>query len=153
CVDTRATPNEHGVPCRFFGVAGQSESTFSFGSLPAGTAYNITVKTQPFGKICTVTHASGVLGASDSHPIVTCVNDHDIPRYPLTATVAPAVAAIPSAKVILTTEDGIREASAYGATNIVFPSVLFDSGTQLPVFKWSVTATSAEDGAENNCDV
>src|SRR5690606_5978092 len=79
CVDTRSAPNQHGVPCRFFGVAGQSQSTFSFGSLPVGTAYHITVKSQPFGKVCSVANAIGVLGEAAAAPAVTCVNDPGIP--------------------------------------------------------------------------
>src|SRR5690606_41060092 len=39
--------------CRFFGVADQEYSAFSLGAVSVGTPYNITVKRQPFGKICT----------------------------------------------------------------------------------------------------
>src|SRR5689334_13767799 len=50
CVDP-AAPTGPKIPCRFFGVLGQDSASFSFGSLPVGTHYNITVRTQPFAKI------------------------------------------------------------------------------------------------------
>lgn len=153
CVDTLATPNVPGAPCRFFGIAGQSASTFSFGSLPEGTAYHITVKTQPFGKLCTVANAAGILGATTAAPTVTCVNDPAIVRYPVTVNIAPAVAALPGARVTLTTEEGVLERAAFGLSSITFPDALFDSGTNLPVFKWFVTATSTVGNTVNNCNV
>lgn len=40
-------------------------STFTFAtSLPSGTAYDVTVQTQPVGEICTVASASGTIGAA-----------------------------------------------------------------------------------------
>lgn len=153
CIDTSATPNVQGIPCRFHGTAGQSVSTFSFGSLPAGTAYNITVKSQPFGKICTVVNGTGTLGETAAVPAVTCENDRAIPRYPVIVGIAPAVAAIPGTKVILTTEEGIQERAAFGATTITFPEAVFNSQSSLPIFKWFVTATSTVGSTANNCNV
>lgn len=140
-------------PCRFYGIPGQSTATFSFGSLPEGTPYHITVKTPPYGKTCSVTDAQGVLGMATRPPMVICVNDPAVPRFPVTVSVAPAVAAIPSARVRLTTEEGVRELSAFGVTTLVFPDALFDSGTNLPIFKWSVTATMEAGNTRNNCQV
>jgi hypothetical protein len=153
CVDTRTVPETTGVPCRFFGIPGQLTSTFSFGSLPEGTPYNITVKANPFGKICTVSNAQGVLGQGAPPPAVTCVNDPAVPRYSVTVHIAPAVSSNPTARVRLATEEGVLERSAHNATQIVFPDVLFDSGTNLPIFKWFVTATSASGTTTNNCQV
>lgn len=153
CVDTSAMPAATGVPCRFFGIPGQTSSTFSFGSLPEGTSYRITVKANPFGKTCAVTHGEGVLGQATQRPQVTCVNDPAIPRYPVTVRIAPEVAATPGVTVRLTTEEGVQENSAWGATTLTFADALFDSGTQLPIFKWFVTATRTVGTAVNNCDV
>jgi hypothetical protein len=153
CIDTSATPSVPGTPCRFYGTLGQNVSTFSFGSLPAGTVYNITVKAQPFGKFCQVANATGTLGATVQSPQVTCVNDPAVARHSITVGIAPAVAALPGAKVILTTEEGVHERPAFGETAIVFPSVLFNSGTNLPIFKWFVTATSSTGNTVNNCNV
>lgn len=153
CVGGDVSPEEGDAPCRFFGLPGQATSTFSFGSLPQGTPYHITVKAHPFGKACAVAHAQGVLGVTLTPPAVTCNNDPEVPRYPVTVRVAPPVAAIPTAIVRLTTEDGVQERSAFGATELTFPDALFDSGTSLPVFKWSVTATSSSGKTVNNCQV
>ena len=98
CTDAD-TPADEGAPCRFFGTVGQEISTFSFGSLPAGTPYSITVKSQPYGKICTVANANGTLGGTPVIPAVTCVNDPAVPRHAVTVSVAPAVAASPGATV------------------------------------------------------
>src|SRR5690606_38189029 len=121
--------------------------------LTEGTPYRISVKTNPFGKTCEVANGEGVLGETTRKPAVTCVNDPAIPRYPVTVRIAPEVAAIQGTRVRLTTEEGVQERSAYGATTLTFADALFDSGTHLPVFKWFVTATSAVGNAVNNCDV
>jgi hypothetical protein len=152
CVETQSASME-GIPCRFFGIAGQLTSTFSFGSLPVGTAYAITVKTQPFGKICSVANAIGVLGAAAAAPAVSCVNDPAVPRHAVTVHIAPDVAQIPGARVMLRTEEGVQERPAFGATSITFADALFDSQISLPVFKWFVTATSTEGGTINHCKV
>jgi hypothetical protein len=50
-----------------------SGTTFSFGELASGTAYDIAVVTQPSGQRCTVSSGSGtILGADVSSPVVTC---------------------------------------------------------------------------------
>src|SRR5262245_49788318 len=64
----------------FFEVLNQATSAFSFGSLPVGTPYNITVQRQPFGKNCTVANGSGVVSTAATEITVTCVND-STPRF------------------------------------------------------------------------
>jgi hypothetical protein len=151
CLD----PSDSGrkIPCRFYGVLGQEVSTFSFGSLPTGTAYDITVKSQPFGKICTVQNGTGVLAAGALVPAITCVNDPAVPRYAVTVTVDPAVSATPGLRVVLSTEEGVQERAATGATTITFPDAIFNSQLELPVFKWFVTATTTAGSTVNNCNV
>ncbi|HEX2616241.1 MAG TPA: hypothetical protein VHL57_01800, partial [Flavobacteriales bacterium] len=136
--------------CRFFGVLNEPSSTFSFGALPVGTPYNITVKKQPFAKICTVNNATGNVG-SDPRPSVTCVDDISVPRYSVTVTVAAGVRNLPGLKVILSTEQKSRAVDVNGQASVVFSypdDDLFDNqygipSTQpnLPIFGWRVTAT------------
>lgn len=152
CADA-AQPQTDIGPCRFYGIPGQSTSTFSFGALPRGTAYHITVRSQPFGKQCHVENAEGILGQAPSPPRVICHNDASVPRFPVTVRIAPQVAAIPSAKVRLTTEEGEQVLSAHGASSLTFTDALFDSQDNLPAFTWSVTATVEEGGTVNNCHV
>lgn len=151
CLDPADT--SHKIPCRFYGVLGQAVSTFSFGSLPIGTVYNITVKSQPTGKICTVQNAAGTLTPSSAVPAITCLNDPAVPRYPVTVTIDPAVAATPGVRVALSTEEGVQERPATGATTITFPDAIFNSQTDLPIFKWFVTATTTVGSSVNNCNV
>lgn len=153
CVDPLAAADAPPIPCRFYGIAGQAVSTFSFGSLPAGTPYEITVKAQPFGKICHVDNAAGVLGTTTAAPAITCENDPAVPRHAVSVAIAPEVAALAGARVRLTTEEGVWERSAFGETRLDFPDVLFDSQASLPVFKWHVTATTTVGNTVNNCNV
>ncbi len=149
-----AAPAGPRVECRFFGVLNQQTSAFSFGALPVGTPYNITVKTQPFGKQCTVANGAGTLSTTPASITVTCVNDAAVPRYSISGSVPAGVAALPGAKVLLTTEDGVQETMLNGATTFQFSQALFDSGSNLPVFTYAITATYAgTDGKVNNCTV
>jgi hypothetical protein len=82
------------------------------------------------------------------------VNDPDVPRFSISGNVDVAVAALPGAKVILATEEGVREQLLNGATAFHFDQALFDSRSSLPVFAYSVTATfTGSDGIANNCSV
>jgi hypothetical protein len=153
CTDS-AAPAGARIECRFFGVLNQMTSAFSFGALPVGTRYDITVKTQPFGKQCTVANGGGTLSVAPTHITVTCVNDPAVPRYAVTGSVAPGVATLPGAKVVLTTEEGVREQALNGATAFLFDQAVFDSRSNLPAFAYSVTATyTGTDGRVNNCNV
>ncbi|MDQ2640190.1 MAG: hypothetical protein M3Y79_06390 [Pseudomonadota bacterium] len=151
CLDSSDSSRK--IPCRFLGVLGQAVSTFSFGSLPTGTVYNITVKVQPFGKICTVQNATGTLTLTSAVPAITCVNDPAVPRYPVTVTIDPAVAATPDVRVKLSTEEGVQERPATGETTLTFPDAIFNSQSDLPIFKWFVTATTTAGSTVNNCNV
>jgi hypothetical protein len=162
CVDP-AAPAGPKIACRFFGVLGQDSASFSFGSLPVGTPYHITVRTQPFAKLCSVADGTGVLGTAPIHISVTCVNDPAVPRYAVRGTIAPAIAGIPGLKVLLSTEEGTREIAATGQTTFEFPDAVFDSQfnaapgqLNLPVFGYAVTATAPAPGdgsPVNNCAV
>ncbi len=150
------SPGGAKIVCSFLGTFGATTSPFTFGALPQGTPYNITVGTQPFGKICTVANGTGNVGAAGALPItVTCVNDPAVPRFSVGGTVAAAVANTAGAKIILTTEEGVREIPAAGLTTFTFPSATFNSGTNLPLFAYTVTVTYPDPSGEltNNCAV
>lgn len=142
--------------CRFFGVPDQEESAFSFGALSIGTPYNITVKRQPFGKICTVENPTGTVQLGGTMINVTCVDDPAVEHYEVTVNVA-TPANRPGLKVTLTTENGTCPVEMNGRSSVTFspaecPDVpnggrhsnatyVFNNGQNLPHFPWRVTAT------------
>lgn len=150
-----ADDNSAAIYCSefFFGNFDNPESTFTFGAVEVGTPYDVTVKTQPYGKICSVTGGSGVIDEGGVDISVVCVPDPAVQRYAISGTVAPAVASLPGAKVILTTEEGVREMSVEGLTSFTFDDAVFDNALSLPIFLYSVTATFEENGTVNNCAV
>jgi len=146
-------------PCKFFGTLNQTDSTFSFGALPSGTAYNIQVTGQPFDRICTVTNGTGTLNAAAplkvTDIVVKCVVDPAVPRYAISGSVA---STIPTpVDVTLTTEEGTQTRTGIppGGT-FSFDGAIFNSGTaNLPPFGYRVTAkttvTTAGNTTVNNC--
>lgn len=126
---------------QYFGTVGATTSPFSFGAVDVGSAYNITVLTQPYGKQCTVTNGSGTASSSMLPLVVNCVNDPAIPRLNLTVNTA-AMASLPNARVTLTTEEGTQEIDASGQSSVTFPGALFNSLFSLPIFQYRVTATT-----------
>jgi hypothetical protein len=132
---------------------------FSFGALKEGSSYNVTVKTQPYGRTCTVTNGTGVLKRSAPPMVtITCVPS-SISRYNLTVRLDPAFSSSTGAKVQLATEEAIYEgAPAPGATSFTFTSVLFNgagagSPVGSPAFTWTVTASNTVGGTTNRCPV
>src|SRR5688572_5671837 len=91
--------------CRFFGVLNEEQSLFSFGALTVGTPYSITIKKQPFAKICTVNNPAGTVGGAGPVPTVTCADDLAIPRYSVTVNVAAGTRDLPGLNVVLATEE------------------------------------------------
>jgi hypothetical protein len=127
---------------KFYGTEGVAVSPFTFGTADEGKPYNVTVDTQPFGKICTLSNGSGTAGAAGAAPItVDCENDPAVTRYPLTVSTA-AGASLPNLKVTLITEDGVREMDATGLSSVTFPEAIFNSQLSLPVFGYQVKATT-----------
>jgi hypothetical protein len=142
--------------CQFFGVADQEFSAFDFGAVRVGTPYNITVKKQPFGKICTVQNPTGTVQANAPEIRVICADDPAVAHYTVTVNIAAAARSKPGLKVILTTENGTCPVDVNGRSVITFSSAecpdgatgyhrnatyVFNSGISLPVFPWRVTAT------------
>lgn len=127
--------------CRFYGYGNNSESSFSFGSFDVGTPYNITVARSPLGKTCTVANATGTVGNLNAPaPVVTCTPDPAVARYSLTVNTT-AISGFPDARVTLTTEDGVTQMNAAGQSSVTFADALFNSGTDLPLFQYGITAT------------
>ncbi len=144
----------------FLNTFGQTSSVFSFDSLPLGTPYRISVKTQPFAKLCTVANGTGTVGAAGAAPIVvTCVDDPAVPRFCVGGTITQAVHDAPGARIILTTEEGTREQSAAtlpvgGTPACWFNAAVFNSLADIPAFAYSVTAVFTDAGGKtNNCAV
>jgi hypothetical protein len=145
-----------------------SETLFAFGNVPLGSAYNITVKTQPYGKTCTVNNPSGVIGAQGASPEITinCVNS-GIPRFSLTVSVPNSFLTLEGAKVTLTTEESVREISPTAANTTVstepgfslvtFPNALFTNPAGTALFDYTVSASTLEGGVAasdpNRCGV
>lgn len=132
----------------------QGTTPFVFGSLPAGTPYNVQVQTQPTGKNCVVTSGgTGVLTAGvETNVVVTCTNTGT--RYSMTVNLAPEFVSSPGAQVVLTTEERIyRINPAAGATSVTFNNVLFNPTPSPLAFTWNVIASNTQGGTLNKCPV
>lgn len=143
----------------FFGSLEIATVPFTYGSVPVGTPYNFTVRTQPFGKVCTVANASGTVGSDGPGPAVTCVDDTSVDRFTISGTTNSTVANLPEATVILTTEEGVERIPLNGATAFTFQQKVFSAPIINPSnptqsqFLWDVTATYSENGQTFNCRV
>lgn len=135
---------------------GPATMPFSFGSLPVGSAYNITIKNQPFGKLCTVQNGQGTLTAGvATHIAITCTNS--APRYNLTVSLpntANLFQGLAGAKVRVTTEEEIIEKAVTAAdSTVTFPGVLINATGQASAAAWTVTASTFEGNSINKCAV
>ncbi len=141
-------------------VGSNSSSTpFSFGALPEGSPYNVTVRTNPYGKTCIVTNGSGVLSRAAPPQVTINCGPSSVPRFNLTVTLATAFSNSAGAKVRLKTEEAIYEATpAPGATSVTFTSVLFNGAgagapNPSPIFAYTVSALNTVSGVTNKCPV
>lgn len=141
----------------FFGISGQNTVLFTFGSQQVGTPYNITVKTAPFGKVCTVANGTGTIGDANAAPItVTCTNDPAVPRYNVTVQVQAAASQLAGLKVRLTTEEGVLEQPASGQTSVTFTGAVFSPPlANPPIFFYYASAyvPDADGTSVDNCAV
>jgi hypothetical protein len=114
-----------------FPTAAPEAVPFSFGALDEGTAYNIVVRGQPFGKACVVSSGgSGTLArGQDVDVVLTCTPD--VPRRDLTVTIPtlPAVfSGLQGAKVVLYTGEWMQARTiTSGQTSVTFPGALFSA--------------------------
>jgi hypothetical protein len=145
-----------------------STTLFAFGNVKLGSPYNITVKTQPYGKTCTVNNPSGIIGVDGASPAITinCVNSA-VPRFSLTVSVPNSFLTLQGAKVTLTTEEAVKEispttanttpSSEAGYSLVTFPNALFTNPAGTALFDYTVSASTLEGGVAvtnpNRCGV
>ncbi|HWL63552.1 MAG TPA: hypothetical protein VNQ32_12185 [Steroidobacteraceae bacterium] len=120
----------------------------SFGSLDEGTAYNVEIIAQPFGKTCTpVSGASGTLATGQETSIVIDCTPN-IPRRDVVVTIpaAPAVfSGLPGAKVTLYTGEWMQERTVTpGQTSVTFEDSVFS--VTVPVTNTDGTVTNVAAG-------
>jgi hypothetical protein len=131
---------------------------FSFGTVPVGTPYNITVKENPRFKSCVVVNGQGVITAGVSTNIVVNCTNTDT-RYDLTVNLPSNPAFfkdLAGAKVRVTNEEEIREFAIpanYAPNTVVFEDVLINATGATNASTWVVTASSFEDNRLNKCVV
>jgi hypothetical protein len=170
CTDLSNTTGPK-IYCRlnFFGNFNEPVSHFTFGSVDLGTPYNLTIRTQPYGKICsfnTPSQAQGTVTAGVKLDIqMTCVTDTAIARYCVGGTIPQAVRDLPGLRITLSTEEGLKvlsddpTAGANGPLPPVsqacwFPNAIYNSASSLPILRWYVTAAYKDStGRLNNCRV
>ncbi len=156
--------NASATPTSFIG-ADPSEPTdvpapipFTFGALDEGTAYNVEITGQPYGKQCQLANGqSGTLTRGQvAQVVIDCVPN--IPRHDLVVTIPPTPAVfsgLPGAKVTLYTGEQMREqAVTPGQTQVVFPDALFSAAGQPAAFTYTASASFVdEEGRESRCRV
>ncbi len=129
-----------------------SDSLISFGAIPKGTAYNVTIKTQPYGRICTVnpTTASGVANADVTNLSITCTRDPAVAGY--TVSGSAFVAATGSTRQVqLHTEDGDEVKTVTGDGALTFTTPVLATSTYQVTLLGAPTFTA--NNATNNCAV
>lgn len=135
---------------------------FAFNTLPAGTAYNVTVYQQPLGKFCEVkSGGTGVLEANvKTNVVVECRNLNvgetgAKPRYSMTVTLDSNFADNQGAQVVLTTEEAIYRKTniPHGTTSVTFDNVLMNPSPSTQGFNYSVIASNTIGGTVNKCGV
>ncbi|MEO6080163.1 MAG: hypothetical protein ABIQ86_10340 [Steroidobacteraceae bacterium] len=142
---------------------------FSFGTRAVRDAqgnpvpYNIQITRQPYGKICSFragTPHSGTLSTASPPPemLIDCIQDVTVPTYDLTVDLDSSFANSQGAKVRLTTEEGIYDqlvtAANISSLKMTFVGKLFNgggAGAGSPLFKWTISASTAVGGIENRC--
>jgi hypothetical protein len=98
-------------------------TTFSFSTKePSGTAYNITVQTQPTGETCSVASGSGIVQSQNVSVAVTCVVN--------TYTIQGQIAGLTASGLVLTLANtSLTVSPSSGASTFSFPTPL-NYGTQ-----------------------
>ncbi len=141
----------------FAGTVGVPTVPFSFGAVPQGTPYHITVTNNPYNLVCTVANATGTVGSGAAPPAVTCADNPAITRFTVGGTVTAPAGSLPAGtRVILTTEDGIEEITLNpGQTSFTFVRRVFSTPTSAPpAYAWTVTARYTDsNGLLNNCRI
>jgi hypothetical protein len=126
---------------------------FTFGTLPVGTPYNITVYQNPIGKSCSVkSGGTGTLTKGvQTNVVIECINVGT--RYSMTVTLAKSFSDSENAQVVLTTEERIYRINPAGALSVTFTDVLFNPTPSPQGFNWNVVASNTVGGTLNKCPV
>ena len=70
-------------------LAVTTNGTFTFGTpLPSGSAYSVTVRTQPSGQTCTVSGGSGTVSSANVTSVTVSCTTNPPPRYTIGGTVS-----------------------------------------------------------------
>ncbi len=108
-------------------------STFQFaGQFQEGTTYDVTVKTQPTGQICTIMDGSGTFTGPVSNVAVVCV-----PSFPITGAISGQ-----TGSVVLQDNGGDNLTVAANATTFIFATAV---GEGMP---YAVTVKTAPTGQQ-----
>lgn len=125
---------------------------FSFGSLDAGTEYNVVVTEggQPFGKECVpVSGNTGTL-TKGVPTLVEFQCTPNVPRRDLTVTIPPTqsvFSGLPGAKVVLSTGEWMQKRDITpGQTSVTFEDALFSA--TIPLFNPNGTPVLNPDGSQ-----
>lgn len=145
---------------------GTDYTVFTFGVVPVGSPYDITVKANPFGKVCTPSGGSGIVTTAEAlNIVINCVNAPEtgpnaVPRYNLRVAIPSNFGSRTGAMVKLTTEEGVFVIEnpanpltpgttrvgtiAPGATSVTFNSVLFNNVVGGTVWGSNSTGTTQQ---------
>ncbi len=106
-------------------------SSISFGTVMKGSAYSVTGKMQPYGRICTIetATASGVANADVTNLAVNCVRDQTVPTYTVGATVSNVVTGTTGLQLKLHTADGDEFASVAGNGAVTFATMVLPNSS------------------------
>lgn len=136
---------------------------FSYPTVPVGTAYNLTVEKQPFGKFCEIENGVGTVGSGEPDPVVTCSEIvPEFGRYTIGGTVAAEIASLPEFTVTLTAprDYGTESIVLNGATQFQFQNTGYNPPLSAVTaiaaqqrFLWTITATYVQDGRTYQCRV
>lgn len=105
-----------------------ANGSYSFASaIPSGTAYTVTVSTQPSGQTCTVANGSGTVSANVTNVAVTCVS-----AAPGTVTIGGTVSGLAASASVVLQNNGGSNLTVSASGNFTFGTAI-NSGTAYAV--------------------
>lgn len=120
---------------------------FSFGALEEGTSYNVVVKQQPFGKLCTPAsgNAGTLVNGQETQVVIECTPN--VPRRDLTVQIPPDPAVfsgLNGARVVLYTGEWMQARDITpGQTSVTFEGALFSATIPVTNSDGSITNIAA----------
>jgi 6-phosphogluconolactonase (cycloisomerase 2 family) len=102
-------------------LTANANAAFTFASaIPSGTAFNITVSTQPVGQTCSVTNGSGTIAAAAVTNVVVACSTNSY-------TVSGTINGLLGSGLVLQNNSSNDQTPAAGATTFAFPAVAGNS--------------------------